>query len=163
MSHGGENGGASALKTLRAVCCYVVVVMASGIIMGHVYYCHTETPYWRMSTGYEKVGSVIIITLLSCAYAGVLAVVGSVWHWLRPASSYRCVVANAAMSSIVYAALLIWGVFRRIPLDRWDRQWAGFYALVFAAAICAQIAGHVFACALSRMDRPFRRGKGKGA
>lgn len=143
---------------LRNSIVYVGFVMLVSVVVGHAYYqwisggAYTSRPW-----GYEYSGSIAIVTMLAIVFGGVMGVIGGVWYAIKHVEACRIVVANAVVSTILYAVILITCVFNIVPLDIWDRKWAVFMTLTALAACVAHCIGYAVCASV------FRRGQSGNA
>ena len=140
---------------IRNTIVYVSVATLMSVMLGHIYYLWlSENTYAAIPWGYEYIGSIAIVTVAAMALGGMLSVIGGTWYAIRQRARWHAVMANAAISTVLYAIILATVVFRVIPLNMWDRRWPAFIALSAAAASVAHCAGYVVSAMLVR--RPLR-------
>ena len=105
-------------------------------------YSNAHMPYGHFVTGYELVGTVLIVSGMATLFVLPLVCMGLASLIFFPTTAWLAVTEGIV--SVVVAGLLMVGmVCRVVPWERWDAEWMLFGVLVLGATLAAALSGHV--------------------
>ncbi len=128
---------------------YDAISLVLVVVAGHVYWCIVEQPYWKYSTQYEMIGSVIGVSGL-CVILTVPLWIGRILLMIWSSRDKIGTFYESAISAVVYVLVVTLGVFRIAPLSNWDHHFGLLSVLLSLSALGCEACGILLGNILQR-------------